>query len=96
MTLKNVLKRLDDLKWYNHKYIHKIEDTLFTFLTKQEIKDFYDCLLNHPCDNCDKKIPKLPITIEENHPTLWNYKGCNCNYYRIALSNTFIENYKNS
>ncbi len=30
----NILKRLEDIKWYNNKYIHKIEDTMFTFLTR--------------------------------------------------------------
>jgi hypothetical protein len=88
----NIFKRLDDLLWYNNKYIHKIEDTFYTFLTKQEIYDFYNYLSNNPCDKC---INKLDIEkIEDKHPTLWKYSGCNCNYFRIALSNTYRENYK--
>jgi len=86
----NILKRLDDLKWYNNKYIHRIEDTMYTFLSKQEICEFYIYILNNPCDKCDKT---LPIDIRQQHPTLWQYKGCDHDYYRIALSRTYLENY---
>ncbi len=82
----NILKRLSDLKWYNEKYIHKIEDTMFTFLTKQEMIDFYNQLT---------KETDIPNKIEEKHITLWNFKGNNIHYYRIALSNTYRENYLN-
>jgi hypothetical protein len=90
-----VLKRLDDLLWYNNKYIHKIEDTFFTFLTRQEIFDFYSYLSNNSCQRCDSCELKLTNKIEDIHPSLWNYNGCKCNYYRIALSNTYKENYEN-
>lgn len=90
----NILKRLDDIKWYNNKYIHKIEDTIFTFLTRQEIIEYYNHLSNNSCENC-KKDETIPNKIDAEHPSLWQFKGCSCEYYRIALSNTYRENYVN-
>ncbi len=93
----NIMKRLDDLLWYNNKYIHKIEDTFFIFLTNQEIYNYYLYFKNNPCSVCKKceiKLPNnIPNNIEEPHPTLWRFNGCKCSYYRIALSNTYRENY---
>lgn len=89
----NILKRLDDIKWYNNKYIHKIEDTMFTFLTRQEIIDYYNYLSNNSCENCEKDNIIIPNKIDDIHPTLWKFKGCSCNYFRIALANTYRENY---
>jgi hypothetical protein len=92
----NILKRLDEIKWYNNKYIHKIEDTIFMFLTRQEIIEYYNDLLKKSCEKCiNCENNTIPNNIDTIHPTLWKFKGCSCNYYRIALSNTYRENYKN-
>ncbi len=90
-----ILKRLDELLWYNNKYIHKIEDTFFTFLTKEEICNYYLHFSNNMCETCQscQNCDVLPNKIDDEHPSLWNYTGCKCNYFQIALSNTYREYY---
>jgi hypothetical protein len=85
-----ILKQLEYLKLHNNKYIHRIEDTFGIYLSDVIMKEYYNSLIKNPCEKCDKNIP---CNIEEKHPSLWKFKGCSCDYYKIALSNTYRETY---